>query len=157
MEMEPKPEMVRAGQVMTRTHQRAITELLDCFSPADAMHTKYPLEPIRIYRTKPEIEQFLGLIRITEIGESQKMMEIVQNQYLTNLHDINTDIERMDMDPEFRYQQHTLDSDAHHLNRHMIDIVQKYMRGDGPNAFPFPQFERCLIGLMGGGLKPKGP
>jgi hypothetical protein len=34
------------------------------------------------------------------------------------------------MDPEFWYQQHTLDSDAQHLNPHMIDIVQKCMRGD---------------------------
>ena len=24
-------------------------------------------------------------------------------------------------------------------------------------ALPFPQFERCLMGLMGGDLKPKGP
>ncbi len=56
-------------------------------------------------------------------------MEMVKNHYLTNLHDISTDIERMHMDLESWYQQHTLDSDAHHLNRHMIDIVQKYMRG----------------------------
>ncbi len=34
------------------------------------------------------------------------------------------------MDPEFWYQQHTLDSDVHHLNRHMIDIIQKYIGGD---------------------------
>jgi hypothetical protein len=34
------------------------------------------------------------------------------------------------MDPAFWYQQHTLDSDAHHLNNHMIDMVQQYMRGD---------------------------
>ncbi len=31
------------------------------------------------------------------------------------------------MDPEFWYQQHNFDSDAHN---HMIDMVQKYMRGD---------------------------
>ena len=34
------------------------------------------------------------------------------------------------MDPEFWYQQHNFDSDTHHLNNHMIDMVQKYMRGD---------------------------
>jgi hypothetical protein len=34
------------------------------------------------------------------------------------------------MDPKFWYQQHKLDSDAHHLNRHVIDVVQKYIRGD---------------------------
>jgi hypothetical protein len=34
------------------------------------------------------------------------------------------------MDPEFWYQQHIFNSDAHHLNYHMIDMVQKYMRGD---------------------------
>ncbi len=36
----------------------------------------------------------------------------------------------MHMDSEFWYQQHALDSDGHHLNRHMIAIIQKYMRGD---------------------------
>ncbi len=34
------------------------------------------------------------------------------------------------MDPVFWYQQHNLDSDSHHLSKHMIDMVQKYMRGD---------------------------
>ncbi len=34
------------------------------------------------------------------------------------------------MDPEFWYQQHTLDSNVHHLNNHMIGMVPKYMRGD---------------------------
>ncbi len=34
------------------------------------------------------------------------------------------------MDPEFWYQHHILDSDAHHLNNHMLDMVQKYMRED---------------------------
>ncbi len=37
---------------------------------------------------------------------------------------------RMHMDPEFWYQQHDFDSDTHHLSNHMIDMVQKYMRGD---------------------------
>jgi hypothetical protein len=54
-------------------------------------------------------------------------MEMIKNEYLTNLHGISTDIVRMHMDPEFWYQQHNLDSDAHHLNNHMIDMVQKYM------------------------------
>ncbi len=51
------------------------------------------------------------------------MMEMVKNQYLTNLHDVSTDIELMQMDLEFWYQQHNLDSDAHHFNNHMIDLV----------------------------------
>ncbi len=36
----------------------------------------------------------------------------------------------MHLVPEFLYQQHNFNSDAHHLNNHMIDMVQKYMRGD---------------------------
>jgi hypothetical protein len=31
------------------------------------------------------------------------------------------------MDLQLLYQQHTLDSDAHHLNNHMIDILLQYM------------------------------
>ncbi len=54
------------------------------------------------------------------------MMERVRHEYITNLHGVSTDIMRMHMDPEFWYQQHNLDSDAHHLNRHIIDMVQKY-------------------------------
>jgi hypothetical protein len=58
------------------------------------------------------------------------MMEMVKNTYLANLAHISMDIDRMYMDPEFWYQKSTLDSNAHHLNRHMFDIEQKYMRGD---------------------------
>jgi hypothetical protein len=58
------------------------------------------------------------------------MMEMVRHENITNLHDVSTDIMQMHMDPEFWYQQRNLDSSAHHLNRHMIDMVQKYMRGD---------------------------
>ncbi len=36
----------------------------------------------------------------------------------------------MHMDPEVRYQQHTLYSDSHHLNYHMIYMVWQSMRGD---------------------------
>ncbi len=58
------------------------------------------------------------------------MMEMIRHEHITNLHDVSTDIMRMHMDPEFWYRQHNLDRDAHYLNRHMIDMVQKYMRGD---------------------------
>ncbi len=60
------------------------------------------------------------------------MMEMIKNEYLINLQEVSTDIVtvRMHMDPEFWYQQHTLDSDAHHLNNHMIDMVRQYKRGD---------------------------
>ena len=57
------------------------------------------------------------------------MMEMVRHKYIGNLRNI-TDIMRMHMDPEFWYQQHNLDSDTHHLNNHMIEMIQKYMRGD---------------------------
>ncbi len=57
---------------------------------------------------------------------------MVRHEYIGNLQNISTDIMRMHMEPEFWYQQHNLDSDhdTHHLNNHMIDTVQKYMRGD---------------------------
>ncbi len=44
------------------------TELLDVFSPADALHVKYPLSPIKIYATKQEVDRYndrLGIINIT--------------------------------------------------------------------------------------------
>ena len=34
------------------------TESLDDFSPADALHVKYPLSPIEIYATKQEVELY---------------------------------------------------------------------------------------------------
>jgi hypothetical protein len=57
---------------------------------------------------------------------------MVRYEYINNLDNLSTDIVRMHMDPdsEFWYQQHTLDSDTHHLNNHMIEMIQKYMRGD---------------------------
>jgi hypothetical protein len=109
------------------------TESLDVFSPADALHFKYPLSPITIYATKPEVEQYKDrsdFINITEIGEAQAMMEMVRHEYIGNPQNVSTDIMRMPMDPEFWYHLHNFDSDAHHLNIYMIDMVQKYMRGD---------------------------
>ncbi len=58
------------------------------------------------------------------------MMEMVRYENINNLHNLSTYIMRMHMDPEFWYQQQNLDSDTHHLNNHMIKMVQKYMRGD---------------------------
>jgi hypothetical protein len=72
----------------------------------------------------------LDFINITEIGEAQAMLEMVRHEYIGNLQHVSTDIMRMPMDPEFWYQQHNFDSDAHHLNNHITDMVQKYMRGD---------------------------
>jgi hypothetical protein len=92
-----------------------------------------PLSPITIYATKQEVAQYkdrLDFINITEIAEAQAMMEMVRHEYIGNLQHVSTDIMRMHMDPEFWYQQHIFDIDAHHLNNHMIDMVQKYMRGD---------------------------
>ncbi len=110
------------------------TELLFWFSPADAMHTRYSIDPIQIYATKNrEVDGYnyrLETVGITEIGESQEMMEMIKNTYLNNPENVSTGIDRMHMDPEFWYQQHTLESNVHHLNRHIIDVVQKYIRGD---------------------------
>ncbi len=53
-------------------------------------------------------------------------MEMVRHEYIGNLQHVSTDIVRMHMDQEFWYQQYNVDSDAHHLNNHMIDMVQKY-------------------------------
>jgi hypothetical protein len=64
----------------------------------------WPLEPIRIYATKQEIDEYhdrFGTIRITEIGESKEMMEMVKNTYLTNRDHFSMGIERMHLDPEF--------------------------------------------------------
>jgi hypothetical protein len=94
------------------------------------MHTRYSLDPIKIYATKREVG-------ISEIGERQAIMMMFKDIYINNLENVNISIARMQMDPEFWYQQHTLDSDAHHLNRHMIDIVQKYRRG---NATPMETY-----------------
>ncbi len=57
-------------------------------------------------------------------------MEMVRHEYIGYIQRVITDIMRMHMDPEFWYQQHSLYSDTHHLNNHMIDMVQKCMRGD---------------------------
>ncbi len=77
------------------------------FSPADALHVKYPLPPITIYATKQEVEQYkdrLDFINITEIGEAQAMMEMVRHEYIGNLSHDSTDIMRMHMDQEFWYR-----------------------------------------------------
>jgi hypothetical protein len=109
------------------------TEWLDVFSPADALHVKYPLSPITIYATKQGVDQYkdrLDFINITEIGEAQAMMAMVRHEFIGNLQNVSTDIMRMHMDPEFWYKQHNFDSDAHHLSNNMIDMVPKYMKGD---------------------------
>jgi hypothetical protein len=72
----------------------------------------------------------LDFINITENGDAQAMMEMVRHEYIGNLQHVSTDIVRMHMDPEFWYQQHNFDSVTHHLNNHIIDMVQKYMTGD---------------------------
>jgi hypothetical protein len=80
------------------------TESLDVFSPADALHVKYPLSSIMIYATKLEVEQYKGrlyFINITEIGEAQAMMEMVRHEYIGNLQHVSTDIMRMHMEPKF--------------------------------------------------------
>jgi hypothetical protein len=49
------------------------TELLGWFSPAEAMHTRYSLDPIKIYATKRKVSEYeyrLDTMGITEIGES---------------------------------------------------------------------------------------
>ena len=60
------------------------TESLHVFTPADALHVKYPLSPITIYATKQKVEHKdrLDFINITEIGEAQAMMEMVRHEYM---------------------------------------------------------------------------
>ncbi len=85
-------------------------ELLDWFSPAAAMHTRYSLDPIKIYAIKRDVNEYnylLDTMGITEIGESQAMMTTLKDIYINNLENVSTDIDRMHMDPEFWYQQHT--------------------------------------------------
>jgi hypothetical protein len=80
------------------------TESLDVFYPADDLHVKYPLSPITIYATKQEVEKYkdrLDFISITEIGESQAMMEMIRHERIGNLQHVSTDIMSMRMDPEF--------------------------------------------------------
>jgi hypothetical protein len=82
------------------------TESLDVFSPADALHVKYPLSPITIYATQQEVEEYndhLDFINITEIGETQAMMEMVRHEYTGNLQHVSTNIMRMQMDPDIWY------------------------------------------------------
>ena len=77
------------------------TILLDVFSPTDAMHVKYPLSPVEIYATKREVAMFnyrLAILNDTTIGETQAMMEMVKREYLENLEQLSTDLERMHMD-----------------------------------------------------------
>ncbi len=91
------------------------------------MHTRYSLDPIKIYATKREVNEYnyrLDTMDITEIGESQAMIMMIKDICINNVENVSTDIDRKHMDQEFWYQQHTLDSDAHHLNQHMIDILQ---------------------------------
>ncbi len=38
------------------------------FSPADALHIKYPLSPITIYATKQEVEQYKDSLDFINIG-----------------------------------------------------------------------------------------
>ncbi len=68
------------------------------------------------------------------------MMEMVRHEYIGNLQHVSTDIIRMHMDPEFWYQQHNFDSNAHPLNNHMVDMVQKFMRGDATRMETYIDF-----------------
>ncbi len=93
------------------------TKLFDVFKPADALHIGYPLEPITIYATKQEIDQYrVGLVRLTEIAEAQAMMEMVKNENLTNL----------------ASQSRQQCSSFEFEHNHMIDMIQKDMSGDAP-------------------------
>ncbi len=62
------------GYKITHSKDSECTESLDVFSPADALHVKYPLSPITIYATKQEVEQY---------------------EYIGNLQNVSTDIMRM--------------------------------------------------------------
>ncbi len=74
---------------------------LGWFSPAGAIHTRYSLDPIKIYATKRELNEYnhrlesLDTVGITEIGESQAMMTMIKDIYINNLENISTDIDIM--------------------------------------------------------------
>jgi hypothetical protein len=77
------------------------TELLGWFSPADAMHTRYPLDPIKIYATKWEVIEYnyrLDTMGITEIGGSQAIVMMITDIYIKNLENVSTDIDRLHID-----------------------------------------------------------
>ena len=106
---------------------------LGFFHPTDAMHVRHPLTPIEIYATRREVTMYnhrMAILNETATGETQAMMEMVKHEYLKNLEEVSTDLERKHMDPDFWYEQFIFDSDSVHLNNHMIEMVQKYMRGD---------------------------
>jgi hypothetical protein len=66
------------------------------------MHTRYSLDPIKIYATKREVNEYnyrLDRMGITEIGESRAMMMIIRDFYINNLENVSTDIDRMHMVP----------------------------------------------------------
>jgi hypothetical protein len=84
----PTNDLVTQSQSVSRlqiaySKDSECTESLDVFTPADALHVKYPLLPITIYATKQEVEQYkdrLDFINITEIREAQAMMEMVRHE-----------------------------------------------------------------------------
>ena len=88
------------------------------------------MPPSRRSNNTKSVKDRLDFIDITEIGEAQAMMEMIRHEHIGNPQNVSTDKMRMHMDPEIWFQQHNYDSDIHHLNNHLIDIVQKYMRGN---------------------------
>jgi hypothetical protein len=77
------------------------TELLGWFSPADSMHTRYSLDPIKIYATKREVNEYnyrLDTMGITKIGDGQAMMMMLKDIYINSLENFSTDIDRMYLD-----------------------------------------------------------
>ncbi len=83
----------RAGMFLdykiTYSKDSECAESLDVFSPADALHVKYPLSPITIYATKREVEQYkdrLDFMNFTEIGEAQATIEMVRHYSVTRVH-----------------------------------------------------------------------
>ncbi len=88
-----------------KSRNRRILNVLSCLvgSPADAMHTRYSLDPIKLYVPKREVHEYnyrLDTMGITEIGESQAMMMMMfKDIYINNMENISTDIDRMHVDP----------------------------------------------------------
>ncbi len=69
-------------------------------------------------------------------------MEMVRHEYFGNLRHVKHRYyeNAHGPGPEFWYQQHNFDSDAHDLNNHMIDMVHKYMRGDATRMKTYIDF-----------------
>ena len=113
MDVEPRPTRARAGQVVTRTHQRLINLAIDSLQEDD-------------YSGLPDLETDDDE---QESGNVVPQFEVQDDSMIEFMHNINI---MYFPDEIIRTNKQTgqIVPDTHHLNNHMIEMVQKYMRGD---------------------------